>query len=512
MAVTCKLLFENLTKQNSLRDFICSSIPDSELSLLDQLGRGESYVVPYECGHDAFINLAENYPDFIAVEDGFESITYGELNRLSDDVARSLIADGTKVGDYIGIVTKRSIPMIINIFGVLKSGAAYVPIDSTIPTERIRYMLEMAKCKFILVHEELKELQILLGGYKVKPNSSKSPVMSRVAKNDPAIVVFTSGSTGKPKGIVISHCSLSSYAYADPNELFSKPNWRVAQMSSISFDMCITEIFTTLSTLGTLVLRKSDDFFSVLKTVDATVLTPSALIKMEPMDFPNLKVIVIGGEACPQSVCDKWAGVVRLYNCYGPSETSMSSSMGQLLPNCNIHIGKPIKNTLHYIVDKFLQLVPFGVTGELVIGGAGVSLGYINQPQLTEEKFLINYFENDGSKMYRTGDVCRWTEDGNLQIMGRLDDMVKVKGYRIELNEVSAMISTYKEVEYATVILKDEMLLAFVTPKQVNSKDLHQHLSKILPIFMLPSKYIMLDTLPMNQNGKVSQRHIISLD
>ncbi|KAI8891503.1 hypothetical protein BC833DRAFT_626808, partial [Globomyces pollinis-pini] len=347
--------------------------------------------------------------EVVAVEHAERSITYGELNRQANIVAANLVSRGVKIGDYVAIITIRSIEMIISILGVLKAGAAYVPIDADIPLERINYILDDAKSEVILYHPEVSQ-DILAAMEQSKllnmmdMNSLEYQPIA-VPSSSPAYVVFTSGSTGKPKGVVISHGSLNNFATIRPNILDVEKGTRVGQICTISFDLCVGEIFCTLLCHGTLVLRQKEDFFAAIKQVDAIFTTPTTVLKLNPKDFPNLKRIVTAGEPMHKNIIDNWSDVVDLRNGYGPTETTIASSYQSLTKESTVTVGKPFPNTLQYIVDKEMQLLPLGVPGELVIGGAIVSLGYLNRPDLTADRFIPNHFTNDGSLMYRSGDI-----------------------------------------------------------------------------------------------------------
>ncbi|KAJ3267734.1 hypothetical protein HDV01_004293, partial [Terramyces sp. JEL0728] len=427
-----------------------------EFKKILDFGKGPIQEVPYVCAHDAFEVCAQRDPECIAVEHEEQQITYGELNRRADCVAAGLIKRGVQSGSFVAIVTKRSIEMIIAIFGILKAGAAYVPIDMELPFNRIEYILETASCHTILCHAEIpQELIRKLPQDRIVAITDESMIIDcsyskpNISGNDPVYAVFTSGSTGKPKGVIIRHSSLNNYSSQEPNILHAKKGDKIAQNASIGFDMAVGEIFATLSKNATLVLREEEDYLAALKKVNTSRFTPTALRKLNPADFPNLATICPGGEPFTETLLEKWQHI-DVYNCYGPSETTINSSFARLKAGDQITIGKPMVNTVQYIVDSNLQLVPIGVPGELLIGGAGVALGYLNRPDLTAEKFIPNHFENDGTKMYRTGDMCKWTTDGKIEILGRMDDMVKVKGYRIELEEVILAVNSHPQVVSAT--------------------------------------------------------------
>ncbi|KAJ3317540.1 hypothetical protein HDV06_001502 [Boothiomyces sp. JEL0866] len=460
--------------------------PEEYQKIID-FGRAPIKPIDYECGHFAFEDCAKQDPDCIAVEDGDLSITYGELNRRASCVASGLIKKGVKVGDFVAIVTKRSIEWIIAIFGVHKAGAAYVPIDMTIPWDRIQYILEIASCSAVLYHPTISsDLQSKL---KTKvPNtlsildnlllSASDYQRPKVSGQDPAYVIFTSGSTGKPKGVEIKHISLSNHTQTYKEIYGLHERKRIAHMLSLSFDVSVGEIFITLSHQCTLVLRDEFDYYSVLKKVQIAHLTPTAMLKMEPKEFENLETVMVIGEACPFSLKERWCNQLKFVNAYGPSEATISSSAVALEKGQPITIGKPLQNTVQYIVDKNMEIVPVGTVGELLIGGVGVARGYLNRPDLTKEKFVYNVFEDDGSLMYHTGDMCKWNENGDLEILGRVDDMVKVKGYRIELDEVAAAINSHPSVNGAAVVVKNDVLVGFMTPKNLDINEIRNHIDK----------------------------------
>ncbi|KAJ3316615.1 hypothetical protein HDV06_003150, partial [Boothiomyces sp. JEL0866] len=408
--------------------------------------------------------------------------------------------------------------MVVAIYGVLKSGAAYVPVDSTLPLERINYILQTAQCNISLVHPSTPES--VAGKLATATNMSiDSQLMAYPPKaspptvdgNSPAFVVFTSGSTGQPKGVTIKHMSLANFIMQPSDILEVKKGTRVGQICTITFDACACEIFSALSHKGTLVLR-TEDFISTLQKCENIMTPPSLLSSLAPSELPNLKVVVSIGEPCPQHIINTWGSALKLKNGYGPSEITIISSSTVLQPGKQITVGKPEYNTVQYIVDKDMCLVPQGVAGELVIGGMGVSLGYLNRSDLTAERFIHNHFLNDGSTMYRTGDICRWTEEGEIQIIGRIDDMVKVKGYRIELDEVSAAINKHAEVHASVVLVRNNMLVGYVTPATINIDKLREFVLDILPHYMVPTVFVPVEEFKINNNGKIDKKHLLAME
>ena len=512
MSVTQRIGDALLKKErHQILKFFTSLNSAEEKQLLD-IGRGTQIALPTKTSHELFEQVVRKNREKIALEFEGQSMTYSELDNQSDAVALELIDRGVKVGDFVGIVTSRSMEMVVGILGVLKAGAAYVPIDSSIPLERITYILETAACTTVLyLYSTEKQIIDALGDRKLLKLKCQVGIKSQTRKHtlptvpldSPAYAVFTSGSTGNPKGVVICHKSLVNFAGTPSNVLNVNPGTSTAQVCSIGFDACATEIFCTILNGGKLVLASEKNLTNAIALATNILLTPSLLAKLSPDDYPHIKRVVSVAEALPKDVLNTWASRVEFVNGYGPSETTMGSSWKQLCVDDQVTVGKPIWNSVQYIVDKDLQLVPFGVAGELVIGGVGVSMGYLNRPDLTAEKFVPNHFINDGSLMYRTGDLCRWTESGEIVIIGRMDDMVKVKGYRIELDEVAAAIDRNPKVEACAVIVKNDMLVAYVTPKDVDVDAIRESVLDILPFYMTPSVIVALSEFPLNNNGKV---------
>ncbi|KAJ3268405.1 hypothetical protein HDV01_003047, partial [Terramyces sp. JEL0728] len=246
---------------------------------------------------------------------------------------------------------------------------------------------------------------------------------------------------------------------------------------------------------------------------DTMLVTPSALMKLKvtPEQKAKFNRIILAGESAPLKLIKELEGI-KLYNGYGPSEITVISSFGPINPDTPQNIGTPLVNSIQYIVDKDMKLVPIGVPGELLIGGSGVALGYLNRPDLTAEKFIPNCFLNDGSQLYRSGDLCKWTSEGELEIIGRMDDMVKVKGFRIELDEVAFAVGSHAQVAAAAVIVKNDRLVAFVTPADVDVDSVRDHVLQVLPPFMAPTSYVCLKDFPKNQNGKIDKNVLKAME
>ncbi|KAJ3057633.1 hypothetical protein HK102_011000, partial [Quaeritorhiza haematococci] len=329
--------------------------------------------------------------------------------------------------------------------------------------------------------------------------------------NDLAYIIFTSGTTGRPKGVMIPHRGLVNLVCNEPGNLCAAPGRRVAQFMNISFDGAVMEIFAALCNGATLVLS-GPEAIEMMKTVDCTIVTPTALASLDPEEHANLMYVTVGGEACPASLVKLWSDRVQMFNAYGPTEITICSSIAELSAEKPVTIGRPLANRYCYVLDENLAPVPVGMPGELCIGGEGVALGYVNRSEETAIRFVQDPFRDDGSKMYRTGDLARWMSNGELQYIGRKDDQIKFKGYRIELAEIEAAACEKEGVSGAVVLIKDNVLAAFVTPDSCKVDDLRDWLLERLPSYMVPSAILPMERFPETSNGKVDKKALLSLD
>ncbi|KAI8895954.1 hypothetical protein BC833DRAFT_599394 [Globomyces pollinis-pini] len=497
-------------------------LPDQQVQRLLTFGQGAVQEIPSKRVDEVFEQLALLDPFVLAIEEGEKSISYGELNDRANELASYLITKGICVGDFVGVITTRSIDMVIGFLAVLKAGGAFIPIDSTLPLARLQYILEKSQCKYVMLRSMKDHQKERFGDSgdsytwidmeSIKGMKVEEWNRPTVPLNSPAYAIFTSGSTGSPKGVVISHRSLTNYSAILPNIHGCKKGDRVGQFTSISFDVCLGDIFDTLCSHATLVLRSDDDPYKILKSVKIVVMTPTSLLNLDPNDYPNLEKLIVIGEALTETLQNTWSNKTWFINSYGPTECTIICSYTTIHQNEAITIGEPMNNTKHYIVDSSMNLVPVGVSGELVIGGAGVALGYLNQPELTSERFIDNIYTKDGTKMYRTGDICKWTETGQIQILGRTDDMIKLKGYRIELDEVALNVSKHPDVSAAAVVVKDDMMVAFLTPSSVNVEKLRDFVTDQLPHYMVPAVFQTLKEFPLNANGKIDKNQLKRLE
>jgi len=543
------------------------------------------------CIHHLFEAQVNKTPEAIAVVYQDEQLTYQELNRRSNQLAHHLQKLGVAPEVFVGICVERSLLMIVGILGILKAGGAYVPLDPTYPPQRLSFILEDAQVPVLLMQHNLRleatgdaetkeanEQPNLIQNPKparrtksedgkiqnpkvvcldrdwenIAQQSQENPI-SGVTSTNLAYVIYTSGSTGQPKGVLVQHCGLCNLAQAQIQTFELKPNHRILQFASLSFDASIFEIVMTWGVGATLYLvpeeaRLGAALSSYLQqhSITHATLPPAVLKTLPPTELPALQTLISAGEACSPEIVAHWAGDRRCFNAYGLTETTVWSTIAEVTDSSSISIGRAIANTQIYVLDADLQPVPIGIPGELYIGGVGLARGYLNRPDLTAQRFIPNPFLKSGewqlvsdifpysllptpySLLYKTGDLVRYLPDGNLEFLGRLDYQVKIRGYRIELGEIEAELSQHPEVKEAVVVAREDepgnqRLMAYVVPnlkskiQNLKSNDLRRFLKQKLPDYMIPSAFVLLPSLPLTPSGKVdrsalSKSSIDSLD
>ncbi|HDX9649186.1 TPA: amino acid adenylation domain-containing protein, partial [Bacillus cereus] len=475
--------------------------------------------------YQLFEEQVERTPNKVAVEFEGQQVTYKELNEKSNQVARVLYDKGVHPEMIVGIMVERSLDMIVGIMGILKSGAAYLPIDPEYPEERIKYMVEDSNAKFVLTQTHLYDklhfinneciTKISINDETIK-NQEQINMERRNNRNDLAYVIYTSGSTGLPKGVLVEHHSLVNLCnwYVDFHKITERD--RITNYLKVSFDASIGEIFPCLITGATLhVLGKDmrldlDKLNEYMNSKDITVATfPSKVSEQFILqDNHSLRMLVSGGEKLILNKNTRY----QLVNAYGPTENTVVTTSFLMNNNDdNIPIGKPVYNTKVYIINKYNQFCPIGVTGELCISGVGLARGYLNNPALTAEKFVGNPFVS-GEKMYRTGDLVRWMPDGNVEFIGRIDHQVKIRGYRIELGEIESQLLKHQDIKEVVVVAKEDkknhtyISAYIVSEKAISSAKIREFLEKELPDYMIPSYFVQLDQLPLTSNDKVDRK------
>ena len=472
-----------------------------------------------KCIHQLFEEQVEKTPEAVAAVFEGEQLTYRELNQRANQLAHYLRTLGVGADTLVGICVERSLEMLVGLLGILKAGGAYVPLDPSYPQERIAFMLSDAQVSLLVTQENLLN-QLPDHGADVVNLDRDWTVISRQSEDNPvsdaisenlAYVIYTSGSTGKPKGVLVTHQNLVHSTQARI-EYYSEPLTSYLLLSSFAFDSSVAGIFWTLCEGGTLVLPHQNyqqdprQLTSLITQhhVSHLLCLPSlyALILAQGTSkLVSLKAVIVAGEACTTDLITlhhQQLPDTSLYNEYGPTEATVWSSVYKCQPQealARVPIGRPIANTQIYLLDSHLQLVPIGVPGEVYISGAGITRGYLNRPELTEERFIPNPFTNTkfsdrfallqksdrfalpqkGDRIYKTGDLARYLPDGNIEFIGRVDHQVKLRGFRIELGEIEALLSQHSQVKQSVVLARedtpgDKRLVAYVVPNEEANK------------------------------------------
>ncbi|HEX8558226.1 MAG TPA: amino acid adenylation domain-containing protein, partial [Pyrinomonadaceae bacterium] len=484
-----------------------------------------------------FEESARRTPDAPAVVYEGRRLTYAQLNARANQLAHYLRAQGVGPESLVGLCVERSPEMIVGVLGVLKAGGAYVPLDPHYPRERLAYMLADAAPGLLLTQAELAD-GLPEHGARVLRLDADWPAVAAQGEHDPepnvsaespAYMIYTSGSTGRPKGVLVRHGGLASLSEAHARVFRARPEDRVLQFASFSFDASLAEIAMTLRAGATLYLAPRErllpgtGLFRLLSEQEITNVTlpPSVLAAMPRSDLPALRTLIVAGEACPAELVERWSEGRRFINAYGPTETTvwaaaaLNPDAGRVPP-----IGRPIPNTTIYLLNRDLRPVPVGVAGELYVGGDALARGYYKRPALTAERFVPDPFGGEaGARLYRTGDLARYLPGGDIEFLGRVDNQVKVRGFRVEPGEIEAALKRHPAVTDAAVVLSgqtpnDRRLVAFVVAPSAPPSlpgELRASLKKELPEYMTPASITALDALPLMPGGKVDRRLLSTL-
>ncbi len=497
---------------------------------------------PDVCAHDLFEQQVARDPLATALVFDGQRLTYRELNQRANQVAHHLRRRGVGPDTLVGVSLHRTPLMVIGLLGVWKAGAAYVPLDPTYPSDRLAFMADDAAVQVVLTDAKAASLFPEVGG-KLVCLETDSLVVDRERDDNPtasarpsnlAYVIYTSGSTGKPKGALIEHRGLVNYLWWAIGAYGVEAGGCVPVHSSISFDLTVTSLYPALLAGGEVELLPEDVGAQNL-LVSLRQAKHRSLVKITPAHLELLtqqvdadeargmtRAFVIGGENLTAESLRFWreaAPATRLINEYGPTETVVGCCIHQVRPDDPQHgsvpIGRPIANTQLYVLDESLQPVPIGATGELFIGGAGVARGYLNRPELTRERFLPDPFSGrPGARIYKTGDLARYRSDGILEYLGRVDNQVKVRGYRIELGEIDATLAGEPQVQSCTVVVREDVpgnkqLVAYVVARNGEAPpvpdEMRRFLKERLPEYMVPAHFVLLEALPLTQNGKIDR-------
>lgn len=530
----------------------CPEMRLTELPLLTQAERQKILIdwndtnADYQqnkCIHQLFEEQAENTPDAIAVVFEDSSLSYNELNRRANQVAHHLLALGIRPDDRIAICVERGLDMLIGLLGILKSGAAYIPLDPSYPGERLAYMLSDSKPVALLTQSALQKsltnlaipvvLLDALAIFAEQSAENPAPLALGLTSRHLAYVIYTSGSTGQPKGVMVEHANVVNFLCAMSKVPGITRSDSLLAVTTLSFDIAGLELFLPLINGAKIVLvsriNAADPVFlqetlvqSAITFMQATPATWKLLLNGGWQGSSRLKALC-GGEALTVELSAQLIeSVGELWNVYGPTETTIWSACRLIdakrvgLYPCE-SIGRAIGNTQIYILDAQLQPVPQGVSGEIYIGGAGVARGYLNQPGLTSERFIRNIFDMNSEsnvRLYKTGDLGRWLPDGNIEYIGRNDFQVKIRGFRIELGEIESRLAACAGVREATVIVRednpeDKRLVAYLVAHhgvELAAADLRAQLASVLADYMIPSAFVSLTAFPLTPNGKLDRK------
>ena len=565
-------LFDRPTVARMARHFLTlvrgsTAAPDGQLATLPLLSKPERHRILVQwndagagypknfCLHQLFEGQARRTPRAVAVECGGERLTYGELNRRANRLARFLVKRGAGPEKLVGVCLGRSLEMVIALLAILKAGAAYLALDPRYPPRRVAFMLEDAQAAILLTRAELaggkksplrglerfvrKTQVVYLERSRKALEKQRATDLSRgVRPGNLAYVIYTSGSTGEPKGVGIEHGNAVAFLHW-AGRIFSRAELAgVAASTSLCFDLSVFELFAPLCRGGKVILLEDAlDLARGGAREDITLVNtvPSAITEvLGAGGLPrSLRTVNLAGELLPSELVAKLyalKNVKKVYDLYGPSETTTYSTFALRRPGARPTIGRPIANSRIYILDPAVQPVPPGAPGELYIGGAGVARGYLRRPELTAQKFLPDPFaRRSGARMYRTGDLARYPANGDIEYLGRVDNQVKIRGYRIEPGEIEAALAAHPAIRESAVIARDrpadappsvhqnskidhpqaeKQLLAYLVFEKGRTSsipELRHFLRTKLPEFMVPSIFIPLNALPLTPNGKVDR-------
>jgi non-ribosomal peptide synthetase-like protein len=494
--------------------------------------------VRVECLHELFEIQADTQASNPAIIYQSQAISYGQVEARSNQLARFLRKQGVECGSRVGLLLPRSPELYIAILAILKAGGAYVPLDPEYPADRIEYILSDCEIETIVTTADLaskKELRlgniVCIDAFAEKLALESTLRFTRdvvgVGERDLSYVIYTSGSTGRPKGVEIEHRSSRNYIQVVTETVYHiSPRDRVYQGFSIAFDASVEEVWCTFAAGAALVVgsieqtRSGVDLAHFLTERRVTVLScvPTLLAMME-IEVPTIRLLILGGEQCPQELAARWCNDSRrVVNTYGPTEATVVTTWHECHPDRVITIGKPLPTYQVYILDSELEPVAPGMEGEIHIGGICLARGYVNRPDLTAEKFIPNPFTFDpasSDRLYKTGDLGSWNAEGEIQFLGRIDGQVKLRGFRIELAEIESVIMQCAGVSAAVVAVKQiveiDRLIAYLVPKQGVKLDVNQiweTMRSRLPIYMVPASLEILDNLPTLPSGKVDRKNL----
>ncbi|MBD0328398.1 MAG: non-ribosomal peptide synthetase, partial [Pyrinomonadaceae bacterium] len=521
-----------------------SLLTDSQRAelLFDWNQRAEEY--PQESPiHHLFAQQVARSPHALALSYADRHLSYQELNRRANQLAHHLRSLGIMAGSHVAICLDHSPETVVSILGVLKAGAAYLPLDPLHPPARLAFMIEDAKASLLLTQQHLTErfstadvpLLSIDSQWDVIAQQSTEELPKTTTTAESAYLIYTSGSTGEPKAVMISHQSLVNYICWAADVYLREESLSTALYSSLAFDLTVTSIFVPLISGNTIFVYKAEGGVPPLleimeeNLVGVLKLTPSHLSLLKERDNRESRVkrLIVGGEALTttlaREVSESFGGKVEIYNEYGPTEATVGCMIYRFDAESDVRvsvpIGVPAANTTIYVLDERMEPVGENVPAEIYIGGDGLAIGYLNRAELTAERFVPHPFSQDaGARLYRTGDVGRRLRGGRLEYIGRRDEQVKYHGYRVELGEISSHLNSHPSVRDSVVrILRDQrgaeqMVAYYVSRQEISSEQLRQHLAERLMREVVPQLYVHLRRMPLTLNGKVNVEGLPGLE
>lgn len=490
---------------------------------------------------DMFHDQVDVRPDHLALVHRDERLTYAELNDRANRLAARLLSRGLHRGHRVAIALPRGAAFVVAILASLKVGAVYVPLDIEQPHVRLRAILRESCASLVLTdavgkapswvcaeHHEVLRVQQQLTPVAAAPDvrsgaNVSALTMAPISESDMAYIIFTSGSTGAPKGVMVSHRGMAALARDHVQRFALGPHDRILQFASFAFDCSVGDVVMSLTSGATHIVRPSDcisgeELGDLIDEEGVTQMTipPQVLAALPLQPFSSLKRLVAAGEPLPRSLVRRWAPGRRMFNVYGPTESTVDSTVAEVFAEDQREpsIGVPIRGTDAHVLDEYLRPVEPGEIGELFLSGLGLAAGYVGQSAMTAERFLPSVFGPPGDRMYRTGDLVRRRVDGALEYVGRTDHQVKIRGFRVELGEIEASLDDDPSVDTACVLAEQDpfsqqQLIAYVSLRSNGDEDLASVLARLrgrLPDYMVPSRIVGVEKFPLTSNGKINRK------
>lgn len=505
-----------------------ANLSPTDQALFESYGQGPREDPAFDLVHHAFESWVNRQPDAIAIEHLGQTITYCELNQQANQLAFELRQRGVGRGDNVALFVRRSIPMVVGMLAVLKAGAAYVPQDVVIsPKSTLAHVQQATEASVTLTLSDYLDLVpqpeghtvIAIDEFNGEVNQDgiggviylDSDVADMSCTDDRCFVLFTSGTTGTPNGVQVTHRNICNILATSPGNLGMAPGKTVSQLLNIAFDMAAWETLGCLMNGATLLIR-GKDMQATAERANIIIATPSVLGSIDATRCTQVETAAVAGEPCPQPLADTWGAICRFYNSCGPTETTIINTAHHYRPSAGgLNIGGPTPNNTVYVLDDNLQSLPIGEVGEMWAGGDCVTAGYLKNPELTADRYRPDPFLGGDRMMFRTRDLGRWTETGELAHHGRTDDQVKVRGFRVELGSVAGVLESIPGCTAAAALKYDDRtLIAFVQPADVSIEAAREALRDQLPYYCEPDHITALAELPRTDRGKVDKRALMA--